>query len=64
MESDEGQAGRRRRGVSGEPEHRSGQRRSPVRDGDTVTVCGSRRDVLGPDVIRVSSFTSHGAPDS
>src|SRR6266566_3554229 len=32
---------------------------SPVRDGDIVTVCGSRRDVLGPDVIRVSSFTSH-----
>ena len=32
---------------------------SPVRDGDTITVCGSRRDVLGPDVIRVSSFTSH-----
>jgi len=32
---------------------------SPVRDGDTVTVCGSRRDLPGPDVIRVSSFTSH-----
>jgi predicted nucleotidyltransferase len=32
---------------------------SPVRDGDTVTVCGSRRDVLRPDIIRVSSFTSH-----
>ena len=32
---------------------------SPVRDGDTVTVCGSRRDLPGHDVIRVSSFTSH-----
>jgi hypothetical protein len=32
---------------------------SPVRDGDTITVCGSRRDLPGPDVIRVSSFTSH-----
>jgi hypothetical protein len=32
---------------------------SPVRDGDTVTVCGSRRDVPGEPVIRVSSFTGH-----
>lgn len=32
---------------------------SPVRDGDTITVCGSRRDLPGPYVIRVSSFTSH-----
>jgi predicted nucleotidyltransferase len=32
---------------------------SPVRDGDTITVCGSRRDLPGHDVIRVSSFTSH-----
>jgi hypothetical protein len=32
---------------------------SPVRDGDTVTVCGSRRDPAGPGVIRLSSFTSH-----
>ena len=31
---------------------------SPVRNGDTITVCGSRRDLPGPDVIRVSSFTS------
>jgi hypothetical protein len=27
--------------------------------GDTVTVCGSRRDLPGPDVIRISSFTRH-----
>jgi hypothetical protein len=32
---------------------------SPVRDGETVTVCGSRRDLPGQAVIRVSSFTSH-----
>ena len=32
---------------------------SPVRDGETVTVCGSRRDLPGHDVIRVSSFTRH-----
>lgn len=32
---------------------------SPVRDGETVTVRGSRRDLPGQDVIRVSSFTSH-----
>jgi hypothetical protein len=32
---------------------------SPVRDGDTVTVCGSRRDLAEPGVLRVSSFTSH-----
>jgi hypothetical protein len=32
---------------------------SPVRDGDIITVCGSRRDLPGQDVIRVSSFTSH-----
>ena len=32
---------------------------SPVRDGETVTVRGSRRDLPGHDVIRVSSFTSH-----
>jgi hypothetical protein len=32
---------------------------SPVRDGETVTVCGSRRDLPGHDVIRVSSFTGH-----
>jgi hypothetical protein len=32
---------------------------SPVRDGDTITVRGSRRDLPGHDVIRVSSFTSH-----
>ena len=32
---------------------------SPVRDGDTITVRGSRRDLPGHDVIRISSFTSH-----
>jgi predicted nucleotidyltransferase len=32
---------------------------SPVLDGETVTVRGSRRDLPGHDVIRVSSFTSH-----
>jgi predicted nucleotidyltransferase len=32
---------------------------SPVRDGDTVTVRGSRRDLPGQPVIRVSSFTGH-----
>jgi predicted nucleotidyltransferase len=32
---------------------------SPVRDGEIVTVRGSRRDLPGQDVIRVSSFTSH-----
>jgi predicted nucleotidyltransferase len=32
---------------------------SPVRDGDTITVCGSRRDQTGERVIRVSSFTRH-----
>jgi predicted nucleotidyltransferase len=32
---------------------------SPVRDGDIITVRGSRRDLPGHDVIRVSSFTSH-----
>jgi len=32
---------------------------SPVRDGETVTVRGSRRDLPGEPVIRVSSFTSH-----
>jgi hypothetical protein len=32
---------------------------SPVRDGDTITIRGSRSDLLGHDVIRVSSFTSH-----
>jgi predicted nucleotidyltransferase len=32
---------------------------SPVRDGETVTVCGSRRDLSGRDVIRVSRFTGH-----
>jgi hypothetical protein len=31
---------------------------SPVRDGESVTVCGSRRDLPGQDVIRVSSFTA------
>jgi hypothetical protein len=33
---------------------------SPVRDGDTITVRGSRRDLPGHDVVRISSFTSHG----
>jgi predicted nucleotidyltransferase len=32
---------------------------SPVRDGDSITVCGSRWDLPGEPVIRVSSFTSH-----
>jgi hypothetical protein len=32
---------------------------SPVRDGETVTICGSRRDLPGQDVIRISSFTRH-----
>lgn len=32
---------------------------SPVRDGETVTVCGSRMDLPGPPVIRVSSYTCH-----
>jgi predicted nucleotidyltransferase len=32
---------------------------SPVRDGDTITIRGSRSDLLGHDVIRVSSFTRH-----
>jgi len=32
---------------------------SPVRDVDTITVRGSRRDLPGQAVIRVSSFTSH-----
>jgi len=32
---------------------------SPVRDGDIITVCGSRRDLPRQDVIRVSSFTGH-----
>lgn len=32
---------------------------SPVRDGDTITIRGSRSDLLGHDVIRVSSFTGH-----
>jgi hypothetical protein len=32
---------------------------SPVRDGDTITVCGTRRNLPGQPVIRVSSFTSH-----
>ena len=32
---------------------------SPVRDGDTVTVCGSRWKLAAPDVITVSSFTRH-----
>ena len=31
---------------------------SPVRDGDTITVRGSRRDLPGHAVIRISSFTS------
>jgi hypothetical protein len=32
---------------------------SPVRDGETVTVRGSRLDLPGEPVIRVSSFTGH-----
>jgi hypothetical protein len=32
---------------------------SPVRDGDTITVRGSRRDLPGEPVIRVISFTCH-----
>lgn len=32
---------------------------SPVRDVETVTVCGGRRDLSGRDVIRVSTFTGH-----
>lgn len=32
---------------------------TPVRDGETVTVHGSRRDLPGEPVIRVSSFTDH-----
>ena len=32
---------------------------SPVRDGDTITVRGSRRDLPCHNVIRISSFTSH-----
>jgi hypothetical protein len=32
---------------------------SPVRDGELVTVCGSRLDLPGEPVIRVSSFTRH-----
>jgi predicted nucleotidyltransferase len=32
---------------------------SPVRDGETITIRGSRSDLLGRDVIRVSSFTRH-----
>ena len=32
---------------------------SPVRDGDTITIRGSRSDLLGHDIIRVSSFTRH-----
>jgi hypothetical protein len=32
---------------------------SPVRDGETITVCGARRDLPGEQVIRVSSFTRH-----
>jgi hypothetical protein len=32
---------------------------SPVRDGDTITIRGSRPDLLGHDVIRVSSITRH-----
>ena len=32
---------------------------SPVRDGETITIRGSRSDLLGHDVIRVSSFTRH-----
>jgi hypothetical protein len=32
---------------------------SPVRDGDTTTVQGSRRDPPGHDVTRISSLTSH-----
>jgi len=32
---------------------------SPVRDGDTITVHGSRRDLPGQPVIRISSFTDH-----
>ena len=32
---------------------------SPVRDGETVTVCGTRLDMPGQRVIRVSSFTGH-----
>jgi hypothetical protein len=31
----------------------------PFRDGETVTVRGSRRDLPGQDVIGVSSFTRH-----
>jgi hypothetical protein len=30
-----------------------------TRDGDTITVQGSRRDLPGHDVIKISSFTSH-----
>ena len=32
---------------------------TPVRDGETVTVHGSRRNLPGESVIRVSSFTDH-----
>ena len=32
---------------------------SPVRDGETVTVRGSRMNLPGPPVIRISSFTDH-----
>jgi hypothetical protein len=32
---------------------------SPVRDGDTITVRGSRRDLPDYPVIRISSFTNH-----
>jgi hypothetical protein len=32
---------------------------SPVRDGDTITVRGTRPDLPGQAVIRISSFTSH-----
>jgi hypothetical protein len=32
---------------------------SPVRDGDTITICGSHPDLPGQHIIRVSSFISH-----